>query len=220
MINYLSNTSSGEKKPTSTFPAFQSKPDNEHLGSFCDFNSASFWESIWKRSVGTIVVSKPCLPPRQRVALTSHFDVYRWWRKKRKYRSPLLGWVYREEKVRKSNSMMRKAGRHRILGHPFARRAYDTGQRSGRICRQCVRHFWHWIWMTTTRESCCREDETWSMVVFVYLVWSSKKKRRDMQLVMLQQYQTRCTQTQKERRKHGGGKLTIVWIVELSIDFF
>ena len=85
MINYPSNTSSGEKNPTSTYPAFQSKPDNEHMGSFCDYNSASFWESIWKRSFGTIVVSKPCLPPRQRATLLPiplQYDVYRWWRKK------------------------------------------------------------------------------------------------------------------------------------------
>ena len=99
-------------------------------------------------------------------------------------------WVCREEKVKTSNSMTRRAR----LGHPFARErgAYKTGQKSGRLCRQCVRHFGHGYCKIslTTRASCCRDQ---NISMDVCLVRSTRKKQRHQT--------TRCRQTLKERER-------------------
>ena len=104
--------------------------------------------------------------------------------------SRVMYWVCREEKVKTSNSMTRRAR----LGHPFARErgAYKTGQKSGRLCRQCVRHFGHGYCKIslTTRASCCRDQ---NISMDVCLVRSTRKKQRHQT--------TRCRQTLKERER-------------------
>ena len=130
-------------------------------------------EEQWENSPQHRHLETPLAAPRQRFTLfptsTSTDDGERNKGSTVNSISRVMYWVCREEKVKTSNSITRRAR----LRHPFARErgAYKTGQKSGRLCRQCVRHCKISL---TTRASCCRDQ---NISMDVCLVRSTRKKR-------------------------------------------